>query len=433
MKSPSVKSPEIQLGNGIVTDGFAGTWRSLRGEPVYNRLSAVAAESGKFGLVVDSNLQAAAALLLLADKPDLDILITPRSKFTEAVAAKISDAGFNIYNLEGEVMCAAAAATGTIQGSITLLTSGSTGVPKLVRHSLSTLFTARRARKDQGRRWLVPYQTASYAWYQLVTQGMFGTDQHLVFSNEENLQGVFDQASGQRVDSISATPTFWRLALLQLPDNVLRSVPLKLITLGGELVDQSILDQLAAVYPSSDIVHIYASTEAGACVVVKDRRAGFPASVLQRSDPQLPSVRIQDGQLQVQSPYAGKACDNAETSDGPWINTGDLVEIRNDRIYFCGRADRALINVGGSKAFPADIEAAIQKHPSVAWCRVRAVRAPLVGNLPEADLVLKAGCETVTESELNQFCAACLPDYAVPRFWNFLQSIPITGSLKAEL
>jgi acyl-coenzyme A synthetase/AMP-(fatty) acid ligase len=433
LKSPSVRSLEVQPENLIVTEGFTGTWQSLRRELVYTRLSSLAAESDKFGLVVDSNLQAAAALLLLADRPDLDVLITPRSKFTEAVAAKISDAGFNIHNLEGEVICAGATPSRTIEGSITLLTSGSTGVPKLVRHSLDTLFTARRVRKDKCRRWLVPYQTATYAWYQLVTQGMFGTDQHLVFSNEEDLHGIFDQAAGQRVDSISATPTFWRLAFLQLPNNVLRSLPLKLITLGGELVDQSILDQLSTMYPSADIVHIYASTEAGVCVVVKDKKAGFPASILQRRDPELPSVRIKNGQLQIQSPYSGTACDEAESGVDSWINTGDLVETRDDRIYFCGRADRALINVGGSKAFPADIEAAIQKHPAVAWCRVRAVRAPLVGNLPEADLVLKFGYETVTERELNKFCAVCLPEYAVPRFWNFLPSIPITGNLKAEL
>jgi acyl-CoA synthetase (AMP-forming)/AMP-acid ligase II len=393
----------------------------------------MAAESNKFGLVVDNNLQATAALLLLADRPDLDIIVTPRSKFTEAVAAKITGAGYNINNPDGEVIYAATAPSVAVQGSITLLTSGSTGVPKLVRHSLDTLFTARRARKDQSRRWLVPYQTASYAWYQLVTQGMFGSDQHVVFSNEEDLQRVFKRAASLRVDSISATPTFWRVALLQLPDDILSSVPLSLIALGGEFVDQSILDQLVAMYPGADVVHIYASTEAGACVVVKDKKAGFPASVLQRRDPRLPSLRIKEGQLQVKSPYAGKAYDKAQTSNNPWIETGDLVEKRDNRIHFCGRADRALINVGGSKAFPADIEAVIQKHPSVAWCRVRSVRAPLVGNLPEADLVLKHGCETISELELNQFCAAGLPEYAVPRFWNFLLSIPISNSLKSEL
>lgn len=433
MKSLSVRIPEVQSGNRIIADGFTGDWQSLRSELPYTRLAALKTTAKKFALVVDSNLWAAAAVLLLADNPELDILIIPSLKMTEAVRKKISDAGFNIYNCEGELIRASTASSGTSQGSVTLLTSGSTGVPKLVRHSLETLFTARRVRKDQSRRWLVPYQTASYAWYQLVTQGMLGKNQHLVFTNEEDIHGVFQQAASQRVDSVSSTPTFWRLAFLQLPDDVLQKVSFKLITLGGELVDQSILDQLAGLYPSADIVHIYASTEAGTCVVVKDKRAGFPASVLRRKDPGLPSVRIIEGELQVQSPHSGKAYHAAETGAAAWVKTGDLVELRDDRIYFCGRADRALINVGGSKAFPADIEAEIQKHPSVAWCRVRAVRAPLVGNLAEADLVLKPGSTKITESELNEFCASCLPEYAVPRFWNFLQSIPITGNLKSEL
>jgi acyl-coenzyme A synthetase/AMP-(fatty) acid ligase len=433
LKSPSIKSPEVQSGNRIATDGFVGTWHSLRSELVYTQLEALTAELNKFCLVVDNNLEATAALLLLADNPDLDILITPRSKLTEAVAAKITCAGYNIYNPDGEAIYSATSPASVVQGSITLLTSGSTGVPKLVRHSLDSLFTAHRARKDQSRRWLVPYQTASYAWYQLVTQGMFGINQHIIFGNEEDLLRAFKQIASLSVDSISATPTFWRLALLQLPNDILRSVPLKLITLGGECVDQSILDQLVDLYPGADIVHIYASTEAGACVVVKDKKAGFPASVLKCRDPKLPSVRIKDGQLQVKSPYAGKPYDQAKRDENIWIDTGDLVEQRDNRIHFCGRADRALINVGGAKAFPADIETVIQKHPSVAWCRVRPVRAPLVGFLPEADIVFKPGYETVSELELNQFCAAGLPEYAIPRFWNILVKIPITNSLKSEL
>lgn len=147
----------------------------------------------------------------------------------------------------------------------------------------------------------------------------------------------------------------------------------------------------------------------------------------------LPSVRINDGVLQVRSPFAGVSSNALGGSDLSWINTGDLVELRGDRVYFCGRSDRAIINVGGSKAFPADIESVLHAHPSVLWCRVRAVRAPLVGYLPEADVVLKPTADLPSELELTKFCATRLPEFAIPRFWNFLPAIPVEDSLKSRI
>lgn len=92
-----------------------------------------------------------------------------------------------------------------------------------------------------------------------------------------------------------------------------------------------------------------------------------------------------------------------------------------------------MINVGGSKAFAGDIERVLLEHPSVAWCRVRAVKAAFVGELPEADIVLNPREMVPSERDLADFCTSRLPEYAVPRLWNFLEKIPVESSLKAKL
>ena len=82
------------------------------------------------------------------------------------------------------------------------------------------------------------------------------------------------------VNSLSATPSLWKKILMTAQCG---SLLLKNITLGGEIVDQSILDMLNAKFPRAKIRHIYASTEAGVGFSVSDGKAGFPLAYLNRS------------------------------------------------------------------------------------------------------------------------------------------------------
>lgn len=198
------------------------------------------------------------------------------------------------------------------------------------------------------------------------------------------------------------------------------------ISLGGEIVDQAILDFLSTTFPAAKIKHIYASSETGAAIVVSDGLAGFDAGILNDSTDRPVSVRIVNARLQVRSRYG-----NSDAA-GTWVDTGDVVERVGDRVFFRGRADNQMINVGGQKAFPAVIEGVLLSHPNVVWAQIVAKRAPLMGYLPAANLVLKPGISPErAEIELSQFCEAQLPEYAVPRLWNFLDAVPIRASLKS--
>ena len=82
----------------------------------------------------------------------------------------------------------------------------------------------------------------------------------------------------------------------------------------------------------------------------------------------------------------------------------------------------------------------LQAHPGVAWAAVRGRRAPLVGTMVTADVVLAspAGDDNrdtppATEAELTAWCADRLPDYAVPRRLRFLDQIPIKETLKSDV
>jgi len=379
--------------------------------------------------VVDSMRQAIGAIAFgIAEARDFGVI--ERTRLSPAVEARIAEHGVALVDagdgrdLGGDT--GGAAAGGHEPGRVTVLTSGTTGLLKLIPHSPRTLNTFDRVEGLHENTWFLPYQIGSYAWYQMVSLGLFKPGQHLVPGDFADLAASFEAALRRGiVTAISSTPTFWRHALMLIEPAVLAAAPMRNLSLGGEIVDQPILDRLAALYPQARIRHIYASSEAGAAIVVTDGRAGFDAALAERTDGAV-GVRVEDGRLYIRSPYA-----NTAIAAG-WVDTGDLVERRGDRFLFCGRASGTMINVGGQKAFAPDIEAHLMRHPDVIWARVTARRAPLVGNLPVAEVVLvRPMAADEAEAMLTAHCANVLADYAVPRMWDFLEAVPLRASLKS--
>jgi acyl-CoA synthetase (AMP-forming)/AMP-acid ligase II len=232
-------------------------------------------------------------------------------------------------------------------------------------------------------------------------------------------------AAEHGVTAASGTPTFWRQTIYRDTDALAR-VPLEQITLGGEPVDQAILDQMQGIFPRARISWIYASSEVGASIVVHDGRAGFPTEWLDRSMPDRPTLSVSGDELVITSPYHGVGLGGA-------VRTGDRVEIVDDRVLITGRLDSDEINVGGSKVSAGLVRDVLQAHPAVAWARVTARRAPIVGRMVVADVVLASDARGVDDADLVAWCSTRLPDYGVPRRIRFLEEIPAKETLKSDV
>lgn len=356
-----------------------------------------------------------------------DGLIVTHERLNSDVTSILSTNDYNIVYMTVDQKENDLKAGSVLPGRISMLTSGTTGIPKLIEHTWNTLNTLQNVKKSNPLRWLVPYNPGTYAWYQMVCMGLFLEDHELVFPSNEDPAGMLLEAAKHRVTGISSTPTFWRMAFLGLDENDLKQIPFKQISLGGEASDQAVLDQLRNIYPEASIFHIYASTEAGACIVVKDGKKGFPKKWIDNK-----KMKIVDNRLYLKSDFSATSIAKDEEN---WIDTCDLVEIRGDRVLFLGRDKTKMINVGGSKAYPADIESMILKNSKVLWCRVYPKKAPLVGFLVAADVVLKDNIPftTAIEKELETACRENCPEFAVPRIWNSLSEIPVGYNLKAEI
>ncbi len=399
--------------NTVVVAGKSLTWRTLHKLPQLPSPAAV---------LVDNGADALAALRHHAVH-GTELLVATESRVDERMREELGESGFAIALPNGEVTPAKLKRIEE-SGRAWLLTSGSTGRPKRIGHTLETLTTV--TGEQPPRTWLLPYSPGTYAWWQVVTLSLTHADQGLVVIEPDELEDWPAIAAEHSVTAASGTPTFWRQALYRDAD-ALGAVPLEQITLGGEPVDQAILDQLREIFPKARISWIYASSEVGASIVVHDGKAGFPREWLEREPgPDRPMLTVDGEELVIRSPHQGDGL------VGP-VRTGDRIEYDGDRVLITGRLDTDEINVGGSKVSAGIVRNVLMGHPGVSWARVFARKAPLVGRMVAAEVVPNPALGPITHADLVQWCSNRLPDYGVPRRIRFLDEIPQKETLKSDV
>ncbi|MEU5550400.1 AMP-binding protein [Micromonospora sp. NPDC047793] len=422
--------------NRVVVGGSALTWRDLP-EPVLPDPVAVLAHSARDALAAARHHAVHGTELLLTSAGRVDagmrddlraagFTLTAADPTALGHGAALGDGAVVVG--DGLVVLAPSRPRPAERGRLWLLTSGTTGRPKRVGHTLESVTTVRGA--QPGRTWLCPYAPGTYAWWQVVTLALTQPGQHLVVVEPERLDDWPALAAAHGVDAASGTPTFWRRALHRDPEALAR-VPLRQLTLGGEPVDQAILDRLREVFPAARISWIYASSEVGAAIVVHDGRAGFPVEWLDRSAPERPTIGLRDGELVVTSPHHGVGL------AGP-VRTGDRARIVDGRVLITGRLDTDEINVGGSKVSAGLVRDVLTAHPRVAWARVTGRRAPLLGHMVVAEVVPAPPVSGATgpdldEAALVRWCTDRLPEYAVPRRIRLHAEIPVKETLKSDV
>jgi acyl-CoA synthetase (AMP-forming)/AMP-acid ligase II len=211
------------------------------------------------------------------------------------------------------------------------------------------------------------------------------------------------------------------------------------VRLSGEVADQTVLDNLRAAYPNARIAHAFASTEAGVAFDVNDGLAGFPAEFV--GAPQAPiEMKVQDGTLWIRSQrtaarYLG-AAPEALCGDDGYVDTGDMLELAAGRYHFRGRKG-GIINVGGLKVYPEEVESVLNADPRVQMSLVKSRRNPITGAVIVAEVVLSDGqnpadadaAERVKDELLNA-CRRSLAAHKVPALLRFVPGLELTAAGK---
>ncbi|WFU38824.1 class I adenylate-forming enzyme family protein [Bradyrhizobium sp. CB82] len=317
-----------------------------------------------------------------------------------------------------------------------MLTSGTSGLPKIVRHTLDGLagaIIAEGPARHRSATWATFYDIRRYGGLQIFLRAVIGGGSMVLSESGEAIADHVARLRAAGVTHISGTPSHWRKLLMSCAAT---NFSPRYVRLSGEIADQALLDGLARTFPHASIGHAYASTEAGVGFAVDDAREGFPADLIGQSREGV-EMKIVDGSLRIRShrtalAYVGADAPSLTDAEG-FVDTGDMVELRGERCYFVGRRS-GIINIGGLKVHPEEIEAVINRHASVQLSRARSRSSPITGAIVVADVVLAAGTdrerqEAIRTEILNQ-CKDCLAAWKVPAVIRFVERLDVTAAGK---
>ncbi len=346
----------------------------------------------------------------------------------EELRLPVVPCGLPLRPLDG----AAAPACGT---EWVMATSGTSGRPKLVAHTLAALTGAiRPAATPSGRpiAWATFYDIRRYGGLQIFLRAMLGGTALVLSDPDEPLVAHLHRLRDAGVTHLTGTPSHWRRVLMSAEAG---AVSPDYIRLSGEIADQAVLDSLREAYPTARVGHAYASTEAGVGFEVTDGLEGFPAALLDRAGDLV--LAVEDGTLRIRSPraasrYLGQGAEPLRDARG-FVDTGDLVERRGDRFHFVGRRS-GVINVGGLKVHPEEVEAVINRDARVRMSLVKARRSPITGAIVVAEVVLTGAAGAEPEeglrADLLRRCRDHLPTHKVPATLRFVPHLAVTAAGK---
>jgi acyl-CoA synthetase (AMP-forming)/AMP-acid ligase II len=310
----------------------------------------------------------------------------------------------------------------------------------MVVHSLESLIGAIR-RIEQGRPmvWGTFYDIRRFGGLQIFFRSILGGASLVLSDAGESMASYLDRAGALGVTHISGTPSQWRNALVYASS---QAISPQYIRLSGEIADQALLDSLHVRYPQAAVAHAYASTEAGVGFEVDDGLEGFPARLLGEDGGGV-EMKILDGSLRIRSSrtasrYVGADAPAAIKDAQGFVDTGDLVQGRGQRYYFVGRRD-GIINVGGLKVHPEEVEAVINRHPDVRGSLVRSSKNFITGQIVVADVVLRpdlGGASAIEGSadvkrEILATCRQALANYKVPAAIRFVAALELAATGKS--
>jgi len=310
-----------------------------------------------------------------------------------------------------------------------LATSGTTGTPKIIEHTLASL--SRTVKKGTANanvfHWGLLYDPARYAGLQVVLQALL-SESRLTIPDLNEFSAKVSLLGKHGINALSATPSLWRKLLMDFNSEKLH---LRQVTIGGEIADQMIINSLEKRFPHARITHIYASTEVGTGFAVTDRKAGFPSVWL--DNPKAPvQMRVcKNDRLWIKPVITpqGRAILDRSDPDG-YIDTEDLVRVTPDRVFFVGRVSGA-INVGGNKVSPELIEETLRQVEGVVDARVYAKKSSIIGQVVAAEIVPLAEMDKILlRAQILAHCQSTLEKWQQPVVINFVKEMEVSGAGK---
>lgn len=361
-------------------------------------------------------------LLALAQNGAIVIPLTRGSVVEESVALGVSGCDWYVeFDLAGrdcQISHRGLASDNALLASfrqrgvagLVLFSSGSTGKPKGILHDFVQV--CEKFRKQRAPVVAIPFLMIDHFGGINTILGITASLGTVVTVADRSVANICAAISRYKVELLPATPSFLTLLMASHQHQQYDLSSLKRITYGTEVMPQSTLDRVRAAFPGVNLLQTYGLSEVG----VLRSQSRDDGSLWVRIGGEGFQTRIQDGVLWIKSEYAMVGYLNAPSefdADG-WFNTQDQVEVDGEYFRILGRVTD-LINVGGQKVYPAEVESVILDLDNIQDVAVFGEKHNLLGQIVVAKVVLEQPepVESV-KKRIRQACLAQLASFKVP-------------------
>lgn len=291
-----------------------------------------------------------------------------------------------------------------------LFSSGSTGKSKAAVHDLSSILEKFQVSRHSLRSiTFLLYDHiggVNTMLYNLSNTGCIVTVQ------KRTPDEVLNAIEKYQIELLPTSPTFINLILLSEAYKRHDISSLKTVTYGTEPMPESSLKRFHKLFPKIKLLQTYGLSEVG----ILRSKSKSSDSLWVKVGGEGFETRIVDGILQIKAKSAMLGYLNAPdpfTEDG-WFHTGDVVEEDGEYIKILGRKSE-IINVGGEKVYPAEVESVIQEMTNIAEVTVYSEKNSITGNIVCAKVSLLNNEEPKKfPSKLKKFCREKLESYKIP-------------------
>lgn len=231
-----------------------------------------------------------------------------------------------------------------------------------------------------------------------------------------------------KAELLPTSPTFLNLLLMSEAYGRHDLSSLRLITYGTEMMPESTLKKLHELFPQMKIQQTYGLSELG----ILRSKSQDSGSLWVKVGGEGFDVKVKDGTLRVKARSAMMGYLNAPSpfDEEGWLDTGDLMQQNGDYIRFLGRRSE-IINVGGRKVYPTEVENVLLQMENIKDATVRGERNPIMGQIVVARINLAAPEDRIAvHRRVREFCRSRLEPYKVPVRIEIVEKNQFTGRYK---
>ncbi len=312
------------------------------------------------------------------------------------------------------------------RAGLVLFSSGSAGEPKAMVHDLDNLLASYADRRPRALT-LVVFLLFDHIGGLNTLFTALATGSALVVPATREPDHVCALIARHRASILPASPTFLNLLLLSDAWRQHDLSSLRIITYGTEPMPESLLARLRRAFPAVKLLQTFGTSETG---ISRTTSRSSDSTLFKLDDPDL-EHRVVDGELWLRSRtqilgYLNHPM-HAFTTDG-WFRTGDLVEEAGDGYLRIAGRQSEVINVGGEKVLPAEVESVLLTLPEVGDCLVYGEANALTGQVVCAEIAPAPGVDPAgLRLRIRTACRGRLAPFKIP-----VKIVPVRSPLLGE-